>query len=127
MCGWVIAIRGYIAYLKSCLRFHQVVFVYIFTFQQRHEYVIMLLFCYFHYCTVVVKLYWLGSIPGFLFLCSFCEVFQSSSAISKFLFYPSLDKCHRQSQIFPVSFADFCRIRSLGTIYPNHFLGKRSF
>ena len=42
-----------------------------------------------------------------LFLCNICVFFYASFVISRFAFYPRLDKCHRRSQIFPVSFADF--------------------
>ena len=37
---------------------------------------------------------------AWIFLCQSCGIW-------KLPFYPRLDKCHRRSQIFPVSFADF--------------------
>ena len=37
-------------------------------------------------------------------------------AISRFAFYPRLDKCHRRSQIFPVAFRRFWQFRSFGII-----------
>ena len=51
-----------------------------------------------------------------LFLCNICVVFNASFAIWKFAFYPRLDKCHRQSQIFSVSNRRFWHCRSFGII-----------
>ena len=53
--------------------------------------------------------------PSFIFV-QYLRGFKASFAIQKFTFCPRLDKCHRQSQIFPVAFRRFWHCRSFGII-----------
>ena len=53
-----------------------------------------------------------------LFLCNFAIawLFRPVVPFGNLVFYPCFNKCHRKSQIFPVSFADFANFANSGVL-----------